>query len=342
MTRERRPTGSFDNYSMSYRSNKRLKEEQWSIHIAGLKLTEINKQKIYDKLMKIQSHNYLSRRLFIPPHELELINWTRVDQAKTNWPLGKRIWLAKHISGFSPTAKVMFRRKEWDHDKCPRCKCLGEDAHHIITCQGLKAQEGWDQVINEFEEELNKLDTDPNITKTLVKELNNIRGIADERSCLESPLIQEARRQQKQIGWHSITYSLYSKKWEDAQEEWIQRKYSKWKRSATKWAFKLINASLELSWKMWENRNECLHDEHHPWQCEGENSTNITIQELYEDYQDKIYLERDRKLFDTHVETKLALPLRKKKEWLCSVFAAQTRKRKNKRRRKRIEALSDI
>ena len=118
--------------------------------------------------------------------------------------------------------------------KCPRCDGPGEDAHHIITCQGLKAQEGWDQVINEFEEELNKLNTDPNITKTLVKELNNIRGIADERPFFESPLIQEARRQQKQIGWHAITYGLYSKKWEDAQEELIQKKNSKWKRSAKK------------------------------------------------------------------------------------------------------------
>ena len=109
-----------------------------------------------------------------------------------------------------------------------------------------------------------------------------------------------------------------------------------------KWAYKLVIASLELAWKMWENRNKYLHDALHPWQRAGENSTNIMIRELYEDFQDITYLEKDKKLFNAPIETRLLLPLRKKKEWLHSVFAAQTRKRKNERRRQRSEALSDI
>ena len=64
---------------------------------------------------------------------------------------------------------------------------------------------------------------------------------------------------------------------------------------------------------MWENRNDYLHDELHPWQQEGEESTNITIQELYEDFQDTKYLEKDKKLFDTPMENKLLLTLRGKK-----------------------------
>ena len=59
-------------------------------------------------------------------------------------------------------------------------------------------------------------------------------------------------------------------------------------------------------------------------------------------FQHTKYLEKDKKLFDTPMENKLSLTLRKKKEWLHSVFTAQTRKRKYERRRKQVEALSDI
>ena len=107
-----------------------------------------------------------------------------------------------------------------------------ENALHIITCPGTKAQEAWDLSITKFEAELRKLDTNLSITKSIVKELNNIRGIGDKRICNNSPIIQEATRQQKSIGWHVLVYGLYSKKWEDAQEEWIQKKNTKWKRSS--------------------------------------------------------------------------------------------------------------
>ena len=111
----------------------------------------------------------------------------------------------------------------------------------------------------------------------IVKELNKIRGVEDRRTYQDSPVIQEAARQQDLIGWQVALYSLYSTKWEDAQEEWIQRKNMKWKRSPKKWADKLVEASLEVAWKMWENRNKYLHDDLHPWQRKGENSTNIMI-----------------------------------------------------------------
>ena len=103
-----------------------------------------------------------------------------------------------------------------------------------------------------------------------------------------------------------------------------------------------MEASLEVAWKMWENRNEYLHDDLHPWQRKGENSTNITIQELYEDFQEGSYLDKDKKLFKAPITTRLQLSLRKKKEWLRSIFAAQIRKRKFERRRHRNRALSDI
>ena len=72
--------------------------------------------------MEREAKLYLNKRLNIDSHALEIINWERLGDTKDKWPLGKRIWLAKHISGFSATTKVMHRRKEWTHNQCPRCQ----------------------------------------------------------------------------------------------------------------------------------------------------------------------------------------------------------------------------
>jgi hypothetical protein len=57
-------------------------------------------------------------------HSMPAMGWIQVDwlvlgQALSLWPRGKRQWLSKHMSRFSATGRVMFRRKEWLHDRCP-------------------------------------------------------------------------------------------------------------------------------------------------------------------------------------------------------------------------------
>ena len=83
---------------------------------------------------------------------------------------GEKIWMAKHLSGFSATGRVMFRRGEWKHSNCPRCGQHNEDAQHIISCTGPPAIKGWDEAISQFTQNLEK-DTDPSLLLAIVQSL---------------------------------------------------------------------------------------------------------------------------------------------------------------------------
>ena len=74
--------------------------------------------------MEKDTKNYLIKRLNINSNNMEIINWERLGETKDKWLLGKKIWMAKHISGFSTTAKVMYRRNKWPHSQC-----LGASTH---------------------------------------------------------------------------------------------------------------------------------------------------------------------------------------------------------------------
>ena len=107
-----------------------------------------------------------------------------------------------------------------------------------------------------------------------------------------------------------LVYGLYSKKWQDAQEEWIQKKSTKWKRSTKKWSIKLVTASLELAWKMWENRNEYLHSDKHHWNLETEEQLNTGIREAFN--QATNVLARDKFLWGKAGERIFFLPVKSK------------------------------
>ena len=93
----------------------------------------------------------------------------------------------------------------------------------------------------------------------------------------------------------------------------------------------MMRLLLEISWEMWEDRNEFLHKADHPWNLQEEQQINIEISEAYENFNKEKYLRRDLNLFASSVSHKLGLSRVKKKNWLQSVFAASFRKRKFKK-----------
>ena len=53
-----------------------------------------------------------------------------------------------------------------------------------------------------------------------------------------SPKIRQALQQQDALGW-------LTRGWEDAQEEWLKRTATKWKKSVRKWSGKVIQVTLD-------------------------------------------------------------------------------------------------
>ena len=104
---------------------------------------------------------------------MEDINWGLLEVAMQKWPMGKRKWLAKHLSGFSATGRVMKRRKEWEHDKCPLCNQPNEDSHHVISCPSVTARRTWAEALTIFETHLLKLHTHPNLRTIIISRLRS-------------------------------------------------------------------------------------------------------------------------------------------------------------------------
>jgi hypothetical protein len=106
-------------------------------------------------------------------HPMPATGWIQVDwqvlgQAFRLWPRGKRQWLSKHMARFSATGRVMLRRKEWDHDCCPRCEGTKEDSYHILRCPARSARQQWLESLDSFETKLEEYRTYPDISLVIL------------------------------------------------------------------------------------------------------------------------------------------------------------------------------
>ena len=99
--------GRFDDFRIPWRENERLAREGWSVHVQGCKLSSIDKSELCEIVRDHKARSYWENRHNLCPSEMQLINWDCLGSALRSWPLGKRIWLAKHLSGYSATGRVM-------------------------------------------------------------------------------------------------------------------------------------------------------------------------------------------------------------------------------------------
>jgi hypothetical protein len=268
------------------------------------------------------------KRHALSDQAIQDINWPAIDLAMAAWPFGKRRWLAKHLSGFSATGRVMLRRKEWSHDLCPRCLQPNEDAFHVPACRSPPARAHFRQAVTEACSSLDSIGTDPDIVLLFKSRLLSW-GSPQARNFEYYPLLplnKRALRTQDSLGWYQALNGRLATDWQDAQADWIARQSTRYKRSSAKWAGQASLALLEISWKMWEHRNHIYHDPAHPWSLDTNASLVQQIQQVLGGHDPSLTLPRDRALFAVSPEelTQHYSPVDQRK-WLDSVSAAYSR-----------------
>ena len=80
----------FDRCKLPWRQNARLLQEHWSIHWNGRKMTQIDKDELYNLIFEQQANNYLLERSDLTVTALDKIDWEAASKAQTKWPLGKK------------------------------------------------------------------------------------------------------------------------------------------------------------------------------------------------------------------------------------------------------------
>jgi hypothetical protein len=178
---------------------------------------------------------------------------------------GKRQWLSKHMARFSATGRVMLRRKEWDHNRYPRCEGVIEDSDHILRCPAPSVRRQWLESLASLETKLEEYRTRSDICRVMLAKLRawphtaslSFSGLGLDVSVLD------ATRYQDHIGWGGFLLGRITGCWRDAQDEWIVLTSTKWKRSSARWVSRTTRAVWEVSWEMWMQRNAVYHDPAH-------------------------------------------------------------------------------
>ena len=310
--------------------NQLFHHSPWTISYKGKVAAYLNQQELYDHTYgKTESVPYWqdNRQPFPPEHERH-ISWLTIHQAMKQCPWGKTKWQSKLWTGFAPVGRVLKRRHEWNHDMCPRCLQQNETCLHVLQCPADTSRTQWEVAINELEDTLIDLRTNPNIIRAWKSRL---LGWQDHhkfpfRQFTLGRTVYSALHEQDAINWSNFLMGRLSKKWKDAQDEWIVMTSTKWKRSSQRWFTKAVLAIWEVSWKQWQHRNSILHDEQHPWKQRDIGELDKEIQLMKLRYHLSSYLPRDRRLFDMTLVTLHQLPTPIKQQWLLSVRQAQVRK----------------
>jgi hypothetical protein len=211
-------------------------------------------------------------------------DWLALDQGMKTWNWGQRKWLIKHLSGFSATGRVMKRRKEWTHDHCPWCDAPNENADHLYNCASPLAAKARTLALATYWETQESIGTSPLILKSLRTILSCWPAPAPTVYCTTCPEVETSINEQYEIGWLPFLWGRISHKWRLAQDRWLQRIATRYKKSVNIWAAKFVRSNALIGWTLWEQRNAYLHSDEHPWKLGPRNDRMTTIRQLFQAY----------------------------------------------------------
>ena len=140
---------------------------------------------------------------------------------------------------------------------------------------------------------------------------------------------------------HGRRHRQFSKKWEDAQEEWLRTKNWTCTPSTVRWGTQVMEEMLEICWNVWEHRNHILHSEENPRCNNTMKHLNREVEECFWRFREENFLSEDTHLFRQGAEKIKEWSVEEKRIWLLSIRAAEARKKLFDKRCRSREARQD-
>ena len=174
-------------------------------------------------------------------------------------PVSKRHWVTKFEAGFCGTGRIMKLWKQRVIDNCSRCETLKETSSHVLLCSCESTNSIWECKLTALEEWMKDIDTYPDLRKILLQVLDQWRRgeSVSHVTNIEFESCEKVFMTQKQIGWRQLMGGCLSLEWSRAQED-----YYKWlgiRRTGERWVAELIKKIWNISWDLWQDRNDILH-----------------------------------------------------------------------------------
>ena len=248
----------------------------------------------------------------------DAISWRHVHLAASALPLARRTWLSKHLTGFFATGKNMVRWGKSTDSSCPRCAIPLEDRAHIIQCPA--ATQLWTDHITSLETMLLELQTPFTVSRFLARRLKDWWS---NQPLIPIPrdipgMFHSAFQTQDEFGWNTFLDGFLVSQWASTMDQYLRSINSKV--TIRRWMTAIIRKLWEISWDLWEQRNDHLH----------RRDESRLVAQLDADITAAFQLgpstvsRSSRNLF-TDLQTILVAPISRRKMWLSRVVAARAR-----------------
>ena len=305
-----------------------LPGEMWSLEIQDRKVVSNITEELYNQCYFPQAYQYWAQRGRIQPNSQHRIDWTALNKATKMIPESRLIYLAKTYAGYAATGKVMFRRKVWPKNACPRCG-LPEDHQHVIQCNHEHAKDEFYQRWGELDDWVVKTSSN-DMSSAICTILTDYRDNNKTQNIFVSwsPAIQNAVKDQHRIGHRSFIEGMLSVQWTVAQQEHLQL-IGDTRHDANRWVATLTTKLWNLSHHMWEHRNKILHNNENAQKTIYADAQSTKLRNLYSQ-KSQTMPAMDLQLFQRPLEEALQLPIivqRRLIRQLTAVVAAHTERK---------------
>ena len=249
-----------------------------------------------------------------------MINWERLGQAHATTPRSRQIWVVKNATGFFAHGRNMKRWKFKDSSNCPRCDQPDEDRFHVVRCPQPAAAQLWSTRISELQQWLITQSTSVRVAQAICDRLRSW-ALEETPSPLPTDMptdYYEAFRIQDLIGWYPFLQGFWATQWESVQARYLQS--LEVKTTIRRWLSAVLRRLWQISWDMWDHRNNILHDNELgalTIQLDHDITTQFNI--------GATTLPRNTQVLFSTLPAILALPLPNRQMWLQRVLASRER-----------------
>lgn len=288
------------------------------VTMEGTHITGDFKKTLKEIISTKRARGYWRRKLQLPEIVFNSIDWDLRRKSCGNYERKK--WLSKFCSGFCGVGKQLVRYRHQQFDNCPRCDAPGETTTHVLLCEHEEAQEIWNDSLDSLDEwmEENKF-----LKDIRIQLIGNIRHWATGTPLPEASLDINIRRLvQKQdiTGWKNLIQGFINNGWRTLQTEHMENNNSK--KSPLLLMAKLQRKIWHIAWKLWEHRNDILHNRGGRAHRQEIEDTNTAITGEWEKGIDTLPAKYNG-LFRGTLQERLEYAHKRKLQWLSSVWLAR-------------------
>ena len=242
------------------------------------------------------------------------LDWKSMKLAFSKISHSLKRWVMKHNHGTCGVNYWLHRWKQHPTPTCERCNETNETSLHIWKCPNATA---WTSIITKWESWLHRFNCPENDIKAYISIWQSWRrDIAlTMLNTTVSTEMSAAIIDQNNIGWDRFAFGYVSNKWKIVLSSWTGNRYSPSVQS-------LIKTIWEAGYKLWDERNEWVHNDKDIKQAKKINEINRMIMNEYRSGTTHLPIEEQELLRRPILET-LSSTRSVKKNWLGRMYAAR-------------------